>query len=631
MAAETPPVVRFQLLTADSATNERGETIVRMAGRSDDGRSVVVCAHDQRPYFYVKLLPSMLDALNDEEGTRPKTNLVNDFVRALHKHLAPTIDYSSYKRSIQQGAARLTREERHYFMRGDDIKLIVAHELVRVHDYDGFAVLPCWYLKLSFRNAAAHTAARYALLLPLGEPPSESKKTQRRPAFEADMLNLLFPGREELVNAAISQRRGPRGYASCCFTLAEANIPLHHQVLADNNLACGKWISVPPPRGSLGVHPRYGSKVSPTADVELYHLCGEHGQLTEALLPIEVASNAPLRVLSFDLEVFCKPLGDGAMRFYEATEADGRILCVSAVTYVVGSSDPCVGRVFALQPPDSSDSQKIGGVEQAVATDGSALRIKWFTDEPSLIKAFCDFVVRHDSDVITGWNTDKFDWPFFYKRCDFWGIADYVVTRLGRWGHTEFDFSDKAWHCAHIPGRVVHDGMVWMRKNRNLREYRLDFCATEFGLDGKDDVSYSQIAELYQTHAGRIKLAVYCELDSRLVCLLLRHKALDVFGKTLSLAALTGSPPEDLLWRGSIHTLRLCLLRWSHRDNFVLSCPSFGAEEIDAALGEEARELGAKAVKKGEESDDDDDDEPDAPTHTRYQGVLCNPAHNCSV
>ena len=160
------------------------------------------------------------------------------------------------------------------------------------------------------------------------------------------------------------------------------------------------------------------------------------------------------------------------------------------------------------------------------------------------------------------------------------------LNRLGRWGVPTIDESEKAWQLVSIPGRVVHDSLVWMQRNRNLREYKLQYVCENLDLpiSGKDDVKYSDIAGLFETHDGRVKLSVYCELDSRLAADIMRHKTIDLIGKTLAIGALTGETVEDVIYRGSMHTLRLAMLAESHIHSYLLSCPPFN-KKSDATEG----------------------------------------------
>jgi DNA polymerase elongation subunit (family B) len=319
----------------------------------------------------------------------------------------------------------------------------------------------------------------------------------------------------------------------------------------------------------------------------------QYGPLAAALQPAEVARASPVRVLAWDLEVWCEPLGDGAMKFYNGDDPGARLLCVSAVAFDYGVPDSTRSVVFSLGNAPAQETTE-------TATDGSTLAVRWFGgDERALLKAFFRYVRLTDPDVVTGWNTLSFDWPWLWKRTAALGLTR-ELHAMARWGEAVFDESDKARQLVVLPGREVHDMMVWTRKNRQLREYNLQFVATEYGLDGKDDVSYSEIAGLFTTHDGRVKLAVYCELDSRLVCKLMQKQQLDPLGKALALAAITGVQPEHLIHRGSMHTLRLAMLRASHASGFLLSCPSRGGADDAPPLvewGDEADESRYQGVK----------------------------------
>jgi hypothetical protein len=287
--------------------------------------------------------------------------------------------------------------------------------------------------------------------------------------------------------------------------------------------------------------------------------------------------------MAFDLETFCTDLGNGSTKFYDGDHAQARILCISAVVFDYCNKE-IEGRVFSVGNTCGSELQP--------TTDGTAqCRIDWYLGERAMIEAFLEYITEYDPDLITGWNTlgsaKAFDWMFLYKRCNTLGLQG-ALAATSRWGSTKF-FIDKdtgQWiERARIPivmpGRVMHDMMVWVKKNKNLREYNLNFVAESFGCGEKDDVSYNQIDSLSRTHEGRVKLAIYCELDSRLVCKLMLSKSLDPIGKSVALSAITGCPIEDLIFKGSMNSLRLCLLRVSHKHNFVLSCPNYAEPDPD--------------------------------------------------
>jgi DNA polymerase elongation subunit (family B) len=556
----------FQLLGAATGAGLRGEPWARLVGRRADGASVAVTVRGLRPYFYLKLEHGLL--LPDCSPNQP---LLDALVVDLNRHL------NSRCRSDQKPVTAYESHDIGY-------ALVSSATLVQRHDFYGFSARKHHYARLTFASLGAHREARWALGAPAGS-------AKAGPPLRSHVLERVWPARAEDLARAYRRADNVRR-KGLTFTLAEANIEFHDQVMDELSLKPGCWCTPGPALRnacSFDDHKadRVATTLSLTAEARL-----DGAALRAALAPAEVSRAAPVRVLAWDLEVFCEPLGDGAMRFYDGDQEGAKLLCVSAVTYEYGVADSTKSVVFSLGEAPAAETQE-------TATDGSALTVCWFgNDEHALFRAFFDYVRLKDPDVVTGWNTLSFDWPWLWKRAEALGLlADLHV--MARWGVAVFDASDKARQVVTLPGREMHDMMLWVKKNRQLREYNLQFVATEYGLDGKDDVSYDQIAELFKTHEGRVKLAVYCALDSRLVCQLMQKPQLDPLGKTLAIAAITGVQPEHVLHRGSMHTLRLAMLRASHASDFVLSCPAREKEEAEVALTDaedESRYQGGKVL-----------------------------------
>jgi len=550
-----PPVVDFQILTADSGSALATGAHVRLAGRRADGRSVAVAVRGLYPFFYVKLAGGLL-----LPSGNPNVLVLEHLETALNDHLNRRVSADQkHGKAEDCGGGKLRYQ------------LLRSVECVRAHDFYGYSAAQHHYAKLTFGSLGAHAEARWALTGLAGS-------AKRRPPLPAALLKKIFPGRDRDIDAAhAGAARVTR--AGLELTLAEANIAFHDQVMDALNLKPGGWCRLDPALAPAA--PRRGEAC---AVDEAYVARPFVGNVAEALQPVEVARAAPVRVLAWDLEVWCVPLGDGAMRFFNGDDPGAKLLCVSAVTFDYGVAGSTKSVVFSLGDAVYSNGAPVS-VTQETATDGSPLEVRWFgADERGLMKAFFDYVRSVDPDVVTGWNTLSFDWPWLWKRAAALGVS---LEALVRWDSPVFDESDKARQVVTLPGREVHDMMVWVKKNRQLREYNLQFVATEYGLSGKDDVSYSDIASLFETHEGRIKLAVYCALDSRLVVELMQLPQLDPLGKTLAIAAITGVMPEHVLHRGSMHTLRLAMLRASHAAGFVLSCPTRGTVEEEVVLSEE--------------------------------------------
>lgn len=530
---------RFQVLGAFTGSSDEGPW-ARLAGRREDGRSVCVTVLGALPYFYVRLEHGLLL----EDGA-PNLELLEELKVDLNRRLNTCVRDKPSKRWRPGGHL-----------------LVFSVEVVERFDFYGYSSRKHRYARLTFTSLGAHRAARWAFNSLAGT----SGPKARKPPLSFRTVRRIFPGREEDLERAF---RGDRGAVrkGLSLVLAEANIEFHDQVMDDIGIRPGCWCAPGPGLSATGDLARVD------VVLEAHDLMGV-AELREQLLPVEVPRAAPVRVLAWDLEVWCEPLGDGAMRFFEGDDAGARLLCVSAVTFDYGVPGSTRSVVFCLTEGDER------GEEEATATDGSRVMLRWFRSERELMEGFFLHIRDIDPDVLTGWNTLSFDWPWLCKRA---AALKVDTVAMARWDGVLFDESKDARQVVVVPGREVHDMMLWTKKNRQLREYTLQSVATEYGLDGKDDVSYSQISELFGTHEGRVKLAVYCELDSRLVAQLMQLPQLDPLGKTLAIAAITGVQPEHVLHRGSMHTLRLAMLRASHASDFVLSCPSRG-DAADAPL-----------------------------------------------
>lgn len=543
--------MQFQLLQVSSGGKDAQGPLVYLSGRSAAGRSVVAVVQGSCPYLCIKLEHGLLHP----KTSAPNTRIIDLLLRELNTHLNRTVPrwgkYACFHKSR------------------DGSDLVRKSEVVFVRDYYGYSPEKHPYLKVHFGSASALTSARFSLLALAGNK-------ERTALTSAENLQLLFPNApaEAIRRCLTDAPRAP--YDTFAFTLAEANIEHHNQFCADRGVNPGRWVTV--------------------RDVKLWE---PSCKLTKAqhelhvrvndVKPADVDGSAPIRVLSFDLETFCTDLGNGATRFYDGNDPRAKILCISAVAFDY-TSKQIAGRVFSL-------GNAAGAEELRTSNGADAFTVEWFTTETEMIRAFIEHLKRYDPDIVTGWNTvgsaKAFDWMFLYKRCLVLdtgrpGSLLDALKSTGRWGQTKFHVDEKTGLWSEraripivMPGRIVHDMMLWTKRNKNLREYNLNFVAEAFKCGEKDDVSYNQIDGLSRTHEGRKKLAVYCELDSRLVCKLMLCNELDPIGKTVALSAITGCPLEDLIFKGSMNSLRLCLLRVSHRNGFVLSCPSYA--EADAA------------------------------------------------
>lgn len=366
------------------------------------------------------------------------------------------------------------------------------------------------------------------------------------------------PTEHEFVKVDLESPRAARGAreALAAHELAEADIDFATQACADLGVAPGGWFELAP--------------AAQPADFGALTTVSFLASVADVRPRADLTGLAPLRVLSLDIETLTKDLGNGAVKFFDGSDADGRLVCVAACdARVGGAADARV--VFCLDP----DAPASGAPREEEEEEEGGVLLRWFADESALLRALAAHVRKRDPDFITGWNTDGFDFEWLAAAArrlgvtqSFWAGFSRFKGRDNAASHAEADDATRV--RLRAPGRVPYDLMQWMKKNRQLERYDLEFVARTYGCGQKDDVEYAQIGDLFRTPEGRVRLAKYCEQDAALVLRLLATKELDPIGKDMALCAITGNFPAGLLARGTQHTLRCKMLRVAHARGFVL-------------------------------------------------------------
>jgi len=239
------------------------------------------------------------------------------------------------------------------------------------------------------------------------------------------------------------------------------------------------------------------------------------------------------KVGSWDLEVFV-PLasfpywypGDDARKYFEKTGAlpaglkrdpdEGyAILTASFVTRWFGGSGSGGGTRHAFIWGERPTAQ-IEGVE-----------LHECEDERDLILRFARVLRESDVDVLTGWNIDSFDWPFFLGRAYLHGDAVFAeardVSRLKGYGAFSWPAPRSSVAAGHrdlyiysVPGTQVLDAQNIVRRTcPRLSSFKLDSVASELIGDNKEDMPYTQIVPKWEgAPEDRAELLVYNVKDS---------------------------------------------------------------------------------------------------------------------
>lgn len=314
------------------------------------------------------------------------------------------------------------------------------------------------------------------------------------------------------------------------FNTYESNIPYILRFMIDTNLSGVSWIELPAGKYEFVEEPY--NNVQMEINIS-YDDIITHQPVNEWL------KVAPLRILSFDIE--CA----GRKGKFPEPEIDSVIQIANCVT-VQGDDKPIIMNVFTLNTcaPLTTSTP----VEATVHS---------YDTEVELLSGWRDFMIASDPDVITGYNTKGFDFPYLIKRAETIGCDAFAY--LGRLANEKTvlktsRFSSRAYGTrdnedANISGRVQFDILPILRRDYKLSSYTLNNVSHHFLKQQKEDVHHSIITDLQNGDCQtRRRLAEYCLKDALLPQRLIDKLLLLV--NNIEMSRVTGVPLTYLMTRG---------------------------------------------------------------------------------
>ena len=181
-----------------------------------------------------------------------------------------------------------------------------------------------------------------------------------------------------------------------------------------------------------------------------------------------------------------------------------------------------------------------------IQLDGA--RVDVCADEKALLITFFAWLARADPDLIVGWNVINFDLDLIERRCRALGI-EFAAGRGGDRSTVLQPQNARGTRVARVPGRVVLDGIDWLRAAFwSFESFGLETVANSLLGRGKHDLSSEtqggsggadKVAEINRLFRDdRARLAAYNIEDCRLVTEIFDHTELAEFA--LRRAELTG-------------------------------------------------------------------------------------------
>lgn len=311
-------------------------------------------------------------------------------------------------------------------------------------------------------------------------------------------------------------------------SLTYDNISYMLRCTIDTGIVGMSWVTLPKDKYKVIPNHQRESKCQIEVEVDAQDL--------EAHQPDgEWLKSAPLRIMSFDIEC------SGRKGIFPDPQIDP-VIQVACVVQIQGATQPFVRCVFTL----GTCSPIVG------------CKVFEYETEKDMLIGWSNFVNAVDPDVMIGYNTTNFDFPYLIDRAEklgatksfaYFGRLKYVQQVL-----TNSTFSSKAYGTSenkvtNIEGRLQIDMLQYIRREHKLRSYTLNAVSARFLGEQKEDVHHSIISDLFNGDAdSRYRLAVYCLKDAFLPLRLLDK--LMTFVNMTEMARVTGVPLGYLLTRG---------------------------------------------------------------------------------
>ncbi len=259
----------------------------------------------------------------------------------------------------------------------------------------------------------------------------------------------------------------------------------------------------------------------------------------ESLVPVQRDPNAPLRYMAFDIE--CLPL-KGEMPKAEVS--------------------PVILISLAFEPEfrGQKDLVLVGKGIDCQRDDVLACR-----DEYDLLTTFSSIIREYDPDIIAGYNSNEFDFPYLDVRAR----QLKADIRAGRDGSSCYLRKIVNTTNVSITGRVVVDLLPIIRSSYSLKQYTLRNAAAELLKMEKYDVDPKEIESLWAGGGeGLRRFISYARRDAFLALRLMLD--LRLMDKYIALSRASGSLLQDIVNGGQSGMVESLLLRRFRDQNRVV-------------------------------------------------------------
>ncbi|MCX6680640.1 MAG: DNA-directed DNA polymerase [Methanothrix sp.] len=302
----------------------------------------------------------------------------------------------------------------------------------------------------------------------------------------------------------------------------ETDILFKNRFLIDRSLGGMGWVEAPIPEWTAGAGGAVAGTAYSTSALPPIHV--------EALHPVSHETNAPLRFMSFDIE--CLP-DQGEMP--KAEKSPVILISMAFEPKYQGNKDlVLVGKSIDCPRSDTRTCQ----------------------DEYDLLAQFVAIIRDYNPDILAGYNSNEFDFPYLQERCR----QNHVEARVGRDNNSWYIRKIVSRTDVSITGRVVVDLLPIIRSSYSLKQYTLRNAAAELLRMEKYDVDPKEIEGLWgESGEGLSRFISYSRRDA----VLAMHMLLDLrlMDKYIALSRASGSLLQDVVNGGQSGMVENLLMR----------------------------------------------------------------------
>ena len=284
----------------------------------------------------------------------------------------------------------------------------------------------------------------------------------------------------------------------------------------------------------------------------------------------EIIVNSPIKTLCWDIECIC--MEPGVERF--PTSDKDPVITIGCIVSIYGKPEVTSKTVFQLGSCD--------------AIEGEGTTVISCRTEHQLLNEFSKFFARTGPDILSGYNSDMFDFVYVFERCEKLKIG--AFKKISIEPNFQVFFQKRVFQSMqsgsietiliHIPGTVCFDLLPLCRKSYKLRSYKLNNVAKHFLADQeKDDMPYNLLAPYMRKDSKhRALIAKYCLQDTALVQLL--TDKLQLLTNQLAMSQVCGVSLNSIMTRGQSFKTKCLILQETSKKGYIF--PNF---KRDATTG----------------------------------------------